>query len=102
MTAILNFIAQYWYIFVGAYLLINIAAYIAFALDKYRSKRDLWRVKEATLLLLAALFGGVGAFLGMITLRHKTKHLKFTLTVPVLMLLQLFFCLTLFWLTLIG
>ncbi|MBR6725878.1 MAG: DUF1294 domain-containing protein [Clostridia bacterium] len=102
MTAVFEFIAQYWYIFVGAYLLINIAAYIAFAVDKYRSKRDLWRVKEATLLIFAALFGGLGSFLGMITLRHKTKHLKFTLTVPVLMLLQLFACFTLFWITLIS
>jgi uncharacterized membrane protein YsdA (DUF1294 family) len=51
---------------------------------------------------LAALFGGAGAFLGMITLRHKTKHLKFTLTVPIFMLLQLFACFTLFWITLIS
>lgn len=102
MTAVFDFVGQYWYVFVGAYLLINIAAYIAFAVDKYRSKRDLWRVKEATLLIFAALFGGLGSFLGMITLRHKTKHLKFTLTVPVLMLLQLFLCFIVFWLTLIS
>ena len=72
------------------YLLeINVVALLLFALDKACARRNAWRVPETTLLLCAAL-GGSGALLaGMLLLRHKTKHKKFYIGVPSILLLQL-------------
>ena len=63
---------------------VNLAAFALYGLDKLKAKKGLWRIRESTLLLVAALGGSVGALLGMEVFRHKTKHLKFTLTVPLL------------------
>ena len=63
-------------------LVLNLAAFLAFAVDKSASKRHEWRIPEARLLLLSALGGFVGAFLGMRVFHHKTRKVKFTLGVP--------------------
>ena len=66
-----------------AYLLgMNAAAYILMAVDKTNAMRRARRVPEAVLLLTAALGGSLGAWLGMISLHHKTKHKKFLILVP--------------------
>jgi hypothetical protein len=54
----------------------------------FPTKNNLWRIPEATLLLVAFLGGSLGSLLGMYTARHKTKHLKFTLVVPLLFFFQ--------------
>lgn len=67
----------------AAYLvLVNLAAFVLYAVDKRRAIARAWRVPESALLLIAALGGSLGALLGIHLLRHKTKHLKFTLLVP--------------------
>lgn len=72
-----------------AYLLIiNLLAYCLFAMDKRRAKRHQWRIPESQLLLVAALGGALGAWIGMRVCRHKTLHRKFRYGVPVLLLLQ--------------
>ena len=38
---------------------------------------------------IAAIGGSLGCLIGMYTFRHKTKHLKFTLGVPLLLILQI-------------
>jgi uncharacterized membrane protein YsdA (DUF1294 family) len=73
----------YWYL-----LVINILAFVCYGLDKLKAKRNAPRVSERTLLLLALVGGGVGAWLGMLVWRHKTKHAKFRFGVPILLLLQ--------------
>lgn len=67
---------------------INGIAFFVYGLDKRRAVRGEWRISERTLLLLAFLGGAAGAFLGMHVFRHKTRHRKFSLGVPVLFLLQ--------------
>ena len=57
--------------------------------DKRRARQRRWRVPEATLLLLSALGGSGGLLLGMLLFRHKTRHLKFALGVPLMLLAQL-------------
>ncbi|HBY72843.1 MAG TPA: DUF1294 domain-containing protein, partial [Lachnospiraceae bacterium] len=40
-------------------------------------------IPERTLLLIAFLGGGIGSFLGMRIFRHKTKHRKFVILLPI-------------------
>ena len=70
-------------------LLINAAAFVLMLVDKVKAKKNRWRISERTLMLSAALGGSVGALLGMYTFRHKTRHIKFTLGVPAILLAQL-------------
>ncbi len=67
------------------YILVNVAAFLMYGADKYFAKKDMWRISEKALLGVAAIGGAFGAFAGMEVFRHKTKHTKFTVTVPVLM-----------------
>ena len=71
------------------YLLgINLLTFFIYGIDKWKARRDKWRVPEATLLMLAALGGSVGALLGMFVFHHKTKHKKFLIGVPLILLAQ--------------
>jgi len=70
-------------------LAINIAAFIAFGIDKYKAKRDKWRIPESTLLTMAVLGGSIGALTGMKIWRHKTLHNKFRIGIPVILALQI-------------
>lgn len=70
-------------------LLINAAAFVLMLVDKVKAKKNRWRISERTLMLSAALGGSVGSLLGMYTFRHKTKHIKFTLGVPAILIAQL-------------
>ena len=70
-------------------LLINAAAFMLMLVDKRKAIKNRWRIPERTL-ILSALFGGsIGALLGMYTFRHKTKHLKFTLGIPTILIAQI-------------
>lgn len=71
------------------WLAVNALTFCLYGVDKRRARRGKWRIPERTLLLLTWLMGGVGAFLGMRTFRHKTKHLAFQISAPVAALLSL-------------
>ena len=76
--------------FVYLYLIIMNAAGLAYMLsDKYRARKNLWRIPEARLMLIAAMGGSIGIYAGMQLARHKTKHPKFFIGVPLIMALQL-------------
>ena len=66
----------------------NLVTFVLFAVDKFQAKRKGRRVPESTLLLSSFLLGSFGAFLSMYAFRHKTQKLKFTISVPVMMVLQ--------------
>ncbi len=68
---------------------INLAAFIAFGVDKRRAIKDKWRIRERTLLFLAALGGSLGALAGMRLFHHKTLKKKFSVVVPAILFLQL-------------
>ena len=74
------------------YLVINIIAFVLYGDDKQRAKQHLWRIPEKTLLGVALLGGGVGAFVGMQIFRHKTKHASFCVLVPVCIILHVILC----------
>ena len=68
---------------------INMAALLLYGWDKYCAVRHRWRVSEAMLLGIAVVGGSVGAVLAMQFFRHKTKHLKFRLGIPLILAFQL-------------
>ena len=70
-------------------LLVNAAGFFIMLADKLKARRNQWRIPEATLMLVAAIGGSVGSLIGMYTVRHKTKHLKFTLGIPLILAVQL-------------
>jgi uncharacterized membrane protein YsdA (DUF1294 family) len=70
-------------------LLVNIATLILYGIDKWKAKHNMWRISEPTLLAFAALGGSVGALAAMKLFHHKTKHKKFYIGVPVIIILQI-------------
>lgn len=62
--------------------IINVVAFVVYAFDKVQAKRKGGRVPERTLLWLARIGGGAGCWLGMLVFRHKTKHIRFKVLVP--------------------
>ena len=73
-----------------AYLaVINFVAVILTLHDKRTAAKSKWRVSEKTLLLAPAIGGAVGMFVTMRLIRHKTKHPKFMIGIPVLIAVQI-------------
>lgn len=70
-------------------LAINLITFIVYGIDKYKAKKTKWRIPEATLLLMAAIGGSIGAWLGMKAWHHKTLHKKFKYGIPAILLLQI-------------
>lgn len=71
-------------------LIINALGFLLMLIDKWKAKHHRWRIPEATLMGVAALGGSVGSLLGMYTVRHKTKHIKFTVGIPLILVVQIF------------
>ncbi|MBE6941875.1 MAG: DUF1294 domain-containing protein [Ruminococcaceae bacterium] len=75
-----------------AYLIIiNAAGFLFMLTDKRRAQRNLWRIPERTLIAVALLGGSLGALLGMKLFRHKTKHDKFRIGIPIILSVQILF-----------
>ena len=76
--------------------IINALGFLLMLIDKWKAKKNLWRIPEATLLGVAVLGGSLGAILGMNLVRHKTKHLKFSIGLPVIFAVQVVLLILLF------
>lgn len=68
---------------------INLAAFLAMGLDKWKAKKNAWRIPEKTLFLLVILGGSVGGILGMQLFRHKTRHWYFKWGFPAIFIAQI-------------
>ena len=69
-------------------LAVNITTFLVYGIDKYKAKKERWRISEATLLTMAAIGGSIGAWAGMRLWHHKTMHKKFKYGIPVIIILQ--------------
>ena len=69
---------------------ISLISIIVCIYDKKISKKNKveLRVPERTLMLLSFFGGSVAMFLTMLLIRHKTKHVKFMLGIPLFIALQ--------------
>ena len=78
------------YNLIGLYLIIiNAVGFMLMLIDKWKAKKNRWRIPEATLFLVAAAGGSIGSIAGMYTFRHKTKHMKFTFGMPLILAVQI-------------
>ena len=70
-------------------LAVNIATFLLYGIDKYKAKKNQWRISEATLLTMAAIGGSIGAWAGMRLWHHKTMHKKFKYGISVIIIMQI-------------
>ena len=77
-------------------LIINAAGFLLMVVDKFKAKKNLWRIPEARLMWTAILGGSAGVMAGMYLCRHKTKHPKFSIGIPVIFALQVVLIVLLF------
>ena len=71
------------------FLIINLIGFLAMAIDKWKAKNNAWRIPENTLFSITVLGGGIGTIAGMYVFRHKTKKPKFTIGMPVILVLEI-------------
>ena len=77
------------FIIIAYVVLINIIGFAIMGIDKYKSKKRLWRIPESTLFIVAIIGGSIGTILGMFLFRHKTRHWYFLYGMPAIFLLQI-------------
>ena len=81
-------LADFWFLPLIYLALISLVAIIITVADKYAAKKGMWRIPEATLMLIGLLGGATAMFITMRTVRHKTKHKKFMIGLPLLIALH--------------
>lgn len=83
--------------FIFYFVIINVISFFTMWYDKRLAQRHDWRISEKALFILALLLGGIGIYAGMYRFRHKTKHTKFTIGIPitiVINMISIYFLLT--------
>ena len=70
-------------------IIINAAGFFSMGCDKQRARRHRWRTPESVLLTIAFIGGSFGSLLGMRIFHHKTKHKKFTILIPLFLVLHI-------------
>lgn len=77
------------YFIIAYFVFISVASVILTVYDKYAAIKGKRRTPENTLMLFSALGGSVIMLAAMLIIRHKTKHIKFMLGIPIIILFQL-------------
>lgn len=74
--------------FISYLIIINLVGFLIMFIDKRRAIKNQWRVSEKALISISVIGGSLGMLLGMNIFHHKTKHMKFTLGVPTIIIVQ--------------
>lgn len=72
-------------------VIINIYGITVMGIDKYKAKKERWRIRERNFFITALLGGAAGIMMGMTMFRHKTKHKSFYIGVPILYIVNFIF-----------
>lgn len=72
-----------------ALLIVSALSVLVTVIDKLVAGKKRSRVPEQTLFLLAVLGGSAAMYLTMLLIRHKTKHKRFMLGLPLILIVQL-------------
>ena len=70
-------------------IIVNIGTFILYGADKKKAEKDKYRIPESSLLFYSVIGGAFGAFLGMRIFHHKTKKKKFTIGMPLIVILEI-------------
>lgn len=76
------------YIIIIYLILINITGFAVMGIDKWKARKQAWRISEKTLFLISILGGSIGSIAGMYTFHHKTKHWYFVIGMPLILIVQ--------------
>ena len=76
---------KYFLIYLAA---VSLIAVIITVSDKSRAKKHKRRIAEKTLFGTAVLGGSAAMYLTMLAIRHKTKHKRFMIGLPLIMIVQ--------------
>lgn len=76
-------------------LIINIITFIIYGIDKLKAIKHKQRIREKTLIFLALIGAPLGAYIGMILFHHKTKKKKFTIIIPITLIIWIVILITL-------
>lgn len=71
-------------------IFINLFGMFIMFYDKKKAEHRQWRVPEAHLFGVAVIFGSLGILMGMFLFRHKTKHAKFLIGIPAILIIQIY------------
>ncbi|MCM3716004.1 DUF1294 domain-containing protein [Alkalihalobacillus oceani] len=69
-------------------LIVNVLSFIVVGADKQKARKRQRRISERTLFLWAIIGGSVGSYIGMRCFHHKTKHKRFMIGVPLIIVIQ--------------
>lgn len=70
-------------------VIMSVIGFVSMGIDKKRAINKKWRTPEKTLFIIAFLGGAAGSVLGMRIFKHKTKHMKFVIFMPLFLALQI-------------
>lgn len=87
MNMFLNFNTKELTLFVYM-VIINFISFIVFGVDKSKSQKNQWRIKESTLIVLSFVGGSMGSIIGMIVYHHKLNKKKFYIGIPLIFILN--------------
>ncbi|MFR1707704.1 MAG: DUF1294 domain-containing protein [Clostridium sp.] len=76
-------------LFILYLIIINLVGFFIMLIDKKRAVKAQWRISEKTLISISIIGGSLGMLVGINTFRHKTKHKKFTLGIPIILIIQI-------------
>ena len=62
---------------VALLLVLNAVSFAMFGIDKFRARRGARRISERALLLSALVSGTIGAWVGVVVFRHKSRKPSF-------------------------
>lgn len=80
---------QFSYLLPTYFIFVNTLSFLLMGIDKYKARKNKWRIKESTLFLSSVIGGSLGSLLGMFFFHHKTKHMKFILGMPCILFIHM-------------
>ena len=69
--------------------IVSFVAVVLTVIDKNNARKQVWRISEHTLFITAIFGGSLAMLITMRTIRHKTKHKRFMIGLPLIIICQI-------------
>lgn len=70
-------------------IVMNVIGFAVMGIDKAKARKHKRRIPEKTIFVISILLGSIGTFAGMYAFRHKTRHMKFVIGIPLILVVQI-------------